>query len=121
MARILIVDDDMAIRALLRSYLESDGHQVDEAVDGKRASLLYRVNPFDIVITDIFMPEQDGLELIIELKVDFHDVKIISISGGGQKMDTQLYLRLTKFLGAVRQLEKPFTREQVLEAVHRLL
>ncbi|MBF0462893.1 MAG: response regulator [Magnetococcales bacterium] len=120
MARILIVDDDIAMRALLRAYLESDGHQVDEAANGKQAAMLYRENPSDIVITDIFMPEQDGLELIIELKLNFPEVKIIAISGGSQRMETQLGLRLTRFLGAVQQLEKPFTREHVLEAVRQL-
>ena len=121
MARILIVDDDIAIRALLRSYIESDGHQVDEAVDGGQAVLCYRGNPSDIVITDIFMPDHDGLELIIELKMSFPGVKIIAISGGGQRLDAQLALKFSKLLGTVQQLEKPFTREQVLETVHRLL
>ncbi|MBF0140623.1 MAG: response regulator [Magnetococcales bacterium] len=118
MAKILIVDDDISVRALLRSYLESDGHQVDEAVDGKQASKRYRENIFNIVITDIFMPEQDGLELIMELKECLPSVKIIAISGGGHGMEAQLVLKLTRFLGSVQQLKKPFTRIQVLEAVY---
>ncbi len=121
MARILVVDDDEIMRTLLRKFLESDGHQVDEALDGEQAVRCYRENSFDIVITDIFMPEQDGFELIMELKMSFPKIKIIAISGGGQKLDKRLALRVTKMLGTVQQLEKPFTQEQILEAVHRLL
>ncbi|MEO5332247.1 MAG: response regulator [Magnetococcus sp. YQC-5] len=121
MARILVVDDDLDVRVLLRSFLESDGHQVDEAVDGKHAMHRYREKPADMVITDVLMPIQDGLELILELKVICPAVKIIAISGGGRGMDAQLGLKLTKFFGVVRQLEKPFTREQVLETVQQLL
>ena len=121
MARILIVDDDVVIRDLLRVFLESDGHQVDEAVDGKQAVMRFRENLSDIVITDIFMPENDGLELIMELKIDFPDVKIISISGGSQNLNKKLVLKFAKLLGTVQQLEKPFTKKQVLEAVHVML
>jgi CheY-like chemotaxis protein len=121
MARILVVDDDTDVRALLRTFLESDGHQVDEAVDGKQAALFYQVHFPEIVITDIFMPEQDGLELIVELKSRFSNVKVIAISGGSLGWSARHSLRITKLLGAVHQLEKPFSRLQVLEAVHKLL
>ncbi|MEO5348063.1 MAG: response regulator [Magnetococcus sp. YQC-3] len=121
MASILIVDDDVEFRALLRAYLESDGHEVYEAVDGKEAALLYRVHLPDMVITDIFMPEQDGLELIMELKVRFPVVKVIAMSGGSRGLAARPSLRMTRLLGAVQQLEKPFTKEQVLAAVHALL
>ncbi|MBF0141228.1 MAG: response regulator [Magnetococcales bacterium] len=118
MSRILIIDDDQSILDFLRECLEKDGYQVNEAVDGKQAALCYRINPADLVITDIFMPVQDGLELIVELKINFPKIKIIAISGGAQTMSAELGLRITKFLGAVQQLEKPFTRKMVLDAVH---
>ena len=120
MAKILIVDDDVDVRVLLRSFLEKDGHQVDEAVDGKEAVLLYRMNLYEIVITDIFMPEHDGLELIVELKVRFPDVRIIAMSGGGSGLPARPSLRITKILGAVQQMQKPFTRAQVIEAVRQV-
>ena len=121
MARILVVDDDMSIRALLREILEEDGHQVDEAIDGKQGVLCYRAKPADLVITDMLMPEKDGVELIMELQESFPDIKIIAMSGGGRGLDAQFSLRVAKDFGAVQQLEKPFTQKQVLATVHRVL
>jgi CheY-like chemotaxis protein len=68
---------------------------------------LYRENPADLVITDIIMPEKEGIELIIELRRDFPYVKIIAVSGGGQRMESATCLSLAKGLGAVRTLAKP--------------
>ncbi|MEO5340192.1 MAG: response regulator [Magnetococcus sp. MYC-9] len=121
MARILVVDDDPSVRALLREFLEEDGHQVDEAVDGKQGVLRYREEPSDLVITDILMPEKDGVELIMELQESFPEIKIIAMSGGGRGLDAQFSLRIATDFGAVQQLEKPFSRRLVLETVGRLL
>ena len=121
MARILVVDDDMSIRALLREILEEDGHQVDEAADGKQGVASYRTKPVDLVITDMLMPEKDGVELIMELQENFPDIKIIAMSGGGRGLDAQFSLRVAKDFGAIQQLEKPFTAKQVLATVQRVL
>ncbi|MBF0401325.1 MAG: response regulator [Magnetococcales bacterium] len=121
MARILIVDDDSSIRALLREILEEEGYQVEEAVDGKQGVLCYRENPADLVITDILMPEKDGVELIMELQESFPEIKIVAMSGGGRGLDAQFNLRIAKDFGAVQQMEKPFTRKHVLETVRRAL
>ena len=121
MARILVVDDDISIRALLRSFLEEDGHRVDEAVDGKQGVSQCLADPVDIVITDIIMPEKDGVEFIIELRKSFPCVKIIAMSGGGWGMDAPLGLRLAKAFGAGHSLEKPLSQKRVLEAVHLVL
>lgn len=121
MARILIVDDDSSIRALLREILEAEGHQVEEASNGKLGVLSYRANPTDLVITDILMPEKDGVELIMELQESFPAIKIIAMSGGGRGLDAQYNLRIAKDFGAVQQIEKPFTRKQVVETVRRAL
>ncbi|MEO5362413.1 MAG: response regulator [Magnetococcus sp. DMHC-8] len=121
MARILVVDDDMSIRALLREILEEEGHQVTEAVDGKQGVHIYREEPADLVITDILMPEKDGVELIMELQETFPEVRIIAMSGGGRGLDAQFSLRIAKDFGAVQQMEKPFTRKRVLETVQRVL
>ncbi|MBF0162372.1 MAG: response regulator [Magnetococcales bacterium] len=121
MARILVVDDDIAIRAFLREVLEADGHQVDEAGDGKQGVLCYQKQPSDLVITDILMPEKDGVELIMELQESFPEIKIIAMSGGGRGLDAQFSLRIARDFGAIQQLEKPFTRKRVLETVYRVL
>ena len=82
MARILVVDDDQDMRKLLRKTLEKAGYEVVEAPDGVKATRVYQQNPADIIITDIFMPEKEGLELIQEVKRNFPGAKIIAISGG---------------------------------------
>ena len=84
MARILIIDDDEQVRRYLRKILEAQGHEVVAASDGKLGIELCREEPTDLIITDIFMPEKEGLETIGELRRDYPDVKIIAISGGGR-------------------------------------
>ena len=121
MAHILVVDDDPSIRTLVRTLLENDGHQVEEAADGKQALLCFRKNPADLVITDVLMPEKDGLELILELKEGFPNIKIITMSGGGGGMDAQFSLKLTEYFGVIQRVEKPFTCEQMSKVVHHTL
>jgi len=84
MARILVIDDDIQILEMLGQTLEREGYEVVDALDGKEGMRLYREAPTDLVITDIVMPEKEGVETIMELKRDFPDVKIIAMSGGGQ-------------------------------------
>ena len=84
MARILIIDDEEKFRKMLRQMLERAGHEVVEAPDGKEGVKLYREKLTDLIITDIFMPEKEGIQTIKELKRDFPEAKIIAISGGGR-------------------------------------
>jgi len=119
-ARILIMDDDAQIREMLRQLLERAGYEVAEAPDGRQGIRLYRQAPADLVITDIIMPEKEGLETIRELLRDFPDVKILAISGGGRVLADE-YLRLAKQFGAERTLAKPFDQKELLEAVHELV
>lgn len=121
MAHVLVVDDDASVRALLRTILEEEGHRVDEAVDGKQGVAHYTRTPLDLVITDVLMPEKDGVELIMELQAHFPDVKIIAMSGGGRGLDAQFNLRIASDFGAIRRLEKPFSRQEVLDAVQAAL
>lgn len=121
MAKILIIDDEKQVRRYLRKILEAEGYEVMEAQDGKIGSRLYRKQPADLIITDIVMPEQEGIETIIELRRDFPDVKIIAISGGGYQMGPADCLRLAKGLGANFTLAKPFTRKKMLSAVQQVL
>jgi len=117
MAHILVIDDDIRMLTALQQMLEREGYDVLEAPDGKVATGLYREQPVDLVITDILMPEKDGLEIIMELRRDLPDVKIIAISGDGY-IESGLYLlNVAKILGANRTLYKPFTHKEMLEAV----
>lgn len=121
MKRILVIDDHTALRQMLRRILEREGYEVVEAGDGKEGMELYRQVPADLIITDVVMPEKDGVEIIRELKRDFPDVRIIAISGGSRTLDAQYCLAAMKALGALYLLTKPFGRKELLEAVHELL
>lgn len=120
MPSILIIDDDAQILKMLRQILERESYDVTEAFNGKQGLRLYRENPTDLVITDIIMPEKEGIEIIIELKRDYPDVKIIAISGGG-RINPEDYLDIAKKLGAHRIFTKPVERKELLNAVRELL
>jgi two-component system response regulator (stage 0 sporulation protein F) len=114
MASILIIDDEDTIRKLLRAVLETEGYEVTEAANGRIGLEQYRQKPTDLVITDILMPELNGLDLLLELTRDFLDAKVIAISGlGGEKN----VLDVAKLLGARRTIQKPFSLPQLLDAV----
>jgi YesN/AraC family two-component response regulator len=116
MARILIIDDEPQIRSMLTLMLEREGYEVVEASDGVAGIKIYRQNPVDLIITDLIMPNKDGIGMIIDLKKEFPDVKIIAMSGGGlNKPDG--YLKGAKKLGAACTLTKPIDREEMLKAV----
>ena len=120
MASILIIDDDPAGRLVLREILEAAGHRVVEAPDGEAGVRLYRERLPDLVTTNIYMPEKDGIETIKELKQDFPDAKIIAISGSDLKGRFSL-LSVAREFGAQRALSKPFARDEILKAVNELL
>jgi DNA-binding NtrC family response regulator len=120
MQRILIIDDDDKLRTTLRSLLENAGYTVDEAEDGAQGLARFRENSADLVITDIVMPEREGLGTIMELKREAPKLKIIAMSGGG-KFTPNGYLRMAEKLGAVQTIAKPFTKDLVLSAVKEVL
>ena len=120
MARILIIDDEPQIRSMLKLMLEREGYEIVEASDGVAGIKIYRQNPADLIITDLIMPNKDGIGMIIDLKKEFPDVKIIAMSGGGlNKPDG--YLKGAKKLGAACTLTKPIDREEMLKAVREIL
>ena len=120
MARILVVDDNASMREAVCEILEQTAHETISAGDGRYAAQTHRSTPVDIVITDLFMPDTDGLEIIYQFRRDFPDVKIIAISGGGSRGLVEL-LTVAKNMGAQRALMKPFTWEDLLSAVNELL
>ena len=120
MARILLIDDDTRVLETYFLMLERAGYEVVKATSGKEGTRLFRNNPTDLVITDIIMPEKEGLETIMELRRDFPNVKIIAISGGAF-LEPDDYLEMAKQFGAMRTLTKPIDQEELLEAVRECL
>lgn len=121
MKRILVIDDEPDIRELLRRILEKAGYGVTEASDGAVGVKLYRENPADLIITDIIMPEKEGLETIMELRREFPGVKIIAISGGGKALHSVSCLHLAEKLGAQRSIAKPINKALLLDSVAAVL
>lgn len=120
MAQILIADDDAQIRLLLRRILEHAGHTIREASDGEEAARLARQNPPDLLITDLLMPNREGLETIMEFAAIAPRTKIIAISGGGCRNNLD-FLSVAQKLGASRTVRKPFGPEDLLHAVGEVL
>lgn len=120
MPRILVIEDDDEVRDLLESLLTREGHVVATAANGKQGVAAFLAAPFDLVITDIIMPEKDGIEAIMDLRRGRPDLKLIAISGGG-RAEPENYLHSAQLLGANRTLRKPFTNEAIVAAVKELL
>lgn len=119
MKRILLIEDDSTLRWFLYQSLNQAGYVVIEAIHGADGLLQLRNNPVDLVITDMLMPEMDGVETIQQLRRTFPDVKIIAISGGGLASPDH-YLKIARKLGADKTLKKPFTFPELLGAIHEL-
>jgi two-component system, chemotaxis family, chemotaxis protein CheY len=120
MARILLIDDDDSVRTVLRLILIQFGHAVIEARNGKEGIEMFTLANPDLLITDIVMPEKEGLEVLIEIRKIRPSVKIIAISGGGRVNPTD-YLRSAKFLGAAKVLAKPIPSDVLISAVNEVL
>jgi DNA-binding response OmpR family regulator len=118
--RILLVDDDTGIRKLVRRVLVRAGYEVAESTDGLNGLRQMRAGHFDLLITDLVMPDMDGLELIRETRASRPEVPILAMSGGG-KVPAPVYLRLAEVLGAGKVLAKPFEIPALLQAVSILL
>lgn len=121
MAKILIVDDQPELLGILRRILEKEGHSVSDAKNGVVALRHCASEPCDLVITDLFMPEVDGIQLFLELKRSSPDTRVIAMSGGVSLFPRDQILQVADLLGADSLLKKPFTREDVVEAVNGML
>jgi CheY-like chemotaxis protein len=117
--RILVVEDDDQVRTMLKQMMEEKGNEVLEAPNGRVALKLQQERPAKLMITDIIMPEKEGLETIMEFRRTFPTVKIIAISGGG-RIGPAEYLYSAKVLGADRTLSKPFHMQELLNAIQEL-
>jgi two-component system nitrogen regulation response regulator NtrX len=118
--RILIVDDDAQIRTLLRTLLEGLGYIVRHASNGVEAAALMHAEAPDLVVTDIFMPEADGFEVLAVIKKAHPDMPVIVVSGS-QITPNVDFLHLAGRLGAYSVLHKPFRAQELIDAVERAL
>lgn len=114
--KILIVDDDVRIRELFRLWLEREGFTVYEAEDGRKAVELQRRISVDLLICDLLMPVQEGIETITQFSEEFPEICIIAISGGG-KIGPDSYLSVAEHLGAWRVFSKPVDMSILLKAI----
>jgi DNA-binding response OmpR family regulator len=120
MARIYVFDDEPSILLMIKKMLEKAGHEVDIALNGSDGMKLFKENIPDLLVTDIIMPEKEGLETIFELRRTYPHLKIIAISGGG-RISPDGYLPGAKLLGADIAFQKPLVQKDFLEAVALLL
>ena len=117
MPSVLVVDDQDQVRQLIRETLEQAGYEVEEARDGKEGLERYRMKAVDLVIMDILMPDQDGLEGIMVLRREFPDSRVIAMTGGSEVVGFGNVLDIAKMLGARRTLQKPFDLKVLLDTV----
>lgn len=119
MSNILIIDDDNQLRSMLRQMLERDGYVVFDAKDGNEGLEIFNKEKFNLVITDMLMPEKDGVETTAELLIQDPDIKIIGLTGGG--VEGFDFLHQAKHYGIHRTLSKPFGKNEMLTTVRELL
>jgi Response regulator containing CheY-like receiver domain and AraC-type DNA-binding domain len=120
MANILVVEDEEMVRITLERVLAVENHEVSTASNGNEAIALAKEKPFDLVITDLIMPEKQGIETIVELRRDNPDLKIIAISGVGRS-HVSSELDHARQLGADATITKPFGVDTLLKVLHQLL
>lgn len=116
MARILVIDDEFEIRSTIRFMLEREGHEVTEALDGEEGIQHFLEHSADLIITDILMPNQDGIETLLQLHADHPEVPVIVVSGNAAE-----HLDLAREFGASSVLSKPFKYQDLTDAVNQAL
>lgn len=120
MKHILVIDDEEPIRTLLRNVLEAEGYSVCMAQNGQQALRLFDKYHADLIITDVFMPEWDGLEVIAKMRLRRPELPVIAISGGG-RMDKRDVLHIAQALGAACVMPKPIELDDLIAAIRGLL
>jgi CheY-like chemotaxis protein len=119
MSRVLIIDDDEHLLHALALSLRSLGYLVATATDGAKAAKLFRSQMFDVIVTDLVMPNREGVETIITLRQEFPHIGVIAMTGSSTR--SELYLELAARVGADRTLAKPFKLQQLDDAIRSLL
>ena len=120
MKRILVIDDDEMIRTVFERFLKGQGYAVDCAADGKEGLRLLEAEPPDLVITDIMMPDTDGLEVVLSMRKKHPGIPVVAISGG-MTLSPMDFLPMVKKFGACKVLYKPIELEDLLAAVEEAL
>ena len=121
MARILVIDDEPHIRTIIEEHLLLDGHKIELAVNGEEGLKLAALTAYDLVITDIIMPEKDGLDVINGLKQIAPHVKVMVISGGAVHLEIPYLLKMAHLMGADRVLSKPLDFTKLQNMVKKVL
>ena len=118
--KILIIDDDELVRSMMANFLKKNGYAVAQASNGNEGIEIAKKNIPDIVITDMLMPEKEGIETIVDLKKYNTDIKIIAISSGG-KTKNMSFLDIAKNVGAQATIEKPFKPQDLIETIKEVI
>lgn len=121
MAKILVVDDEELVRHTLVDFLSSVGHRVDQTGDGRQALQLLEDDSYDLVVTDVIMPDFDGIELIRSLSERKEELPIIAISGGGGVFPPNWSIKMTEVFGVKHSLTKPIDFPVLVSAVESAL
>jgi YesN/AraC family two-component response regulator len=116
MANILLVEDEQLVRETLSRAMESKGHMVVTAANGEEGLTKFSEGPFDLVVTDIIMPDMEGIGMILEMRRKTPDAKIVAISGGGRTGNID-FLKAAKYLGAAEVLKKPIPLADLFRAI----
>jgi CheY-like chemotaxis protein len=120
MAKILVIEDEDLVRLTVKKILQAAGHQVVEARSGLEGLASYKRSPCDLVITDLIMPDMDGVTTIKELKRDFPSARVIATSGGGRTGNLD-FLKLADLYGADATLPKPYGAADLIKIVQKVL
>ncbi|MAT82683.1 MAG: response regulator [Gammaproteobacteria bacterium] len=120
MSAILVIDDDASVREVVSEMLRLEGHEVTIAENGREATTMLAEHDFDLVITDLIMPEKEGIETISEIRRTDSRIPIVAISGGG-RLGPGDYLETARYIGADATLAKPFARQELLTTIDALL
>ncbi|MCB0281634.1 MAG: response regulator [Calditrichae bacterium] len=121
MSRILIVDDEEVILEMLIQMVNREGYEAEGAKNGKEAMKKIAENKPDLLITDLIMPDKEGIELIKDIRASYKDLKILAISGGNRHIDPMGQLKIARFLGADASLSKPLDRKEFLSVIKNLI
>jgi len=121
MVKILVVDDEVSVRKMLRSMLKNEADEIIEADNGVTAKKICLESEIDLIVTDIVMPEKHGVDLVMELKKELPDLPVIAISGGGGVTGRFDYLEIVNLMGVENTLRKPFEAAQLRNMVRAAL